>query len=135
MESSNNNNNNNNNTFELENQFILRMPAYKDGRLHPATSELAQLLKTGSNDLKDRLSIDIDTETRKGSVKFDNEIFKAKLVDLPCIIESLKTLDKKTFYKSSDICQMLVCKANDDDKLSSGSDAETVTSNTLKNRS
>jgi len=129
-------NNNNNNTFELENQFILRMPAYKDGRLHPATAELVEMLKAGSNDLKNRLSIDIDTETRKGSVKFDNEIFKARLVDLPCIIESLKTLDKKTFYKSSDICQMLVCKANgDDDKLSSGSDVETVTSNALKNRS
>lgn len=136
MESSSSNNNNNNNTFELENQFILRMPAYKDGRLHPATAELVEMLKTGSNDLKNRLSIDVDTETRKGSVKFDNEIFKARLVDLPCIIESLKTLDKKTFYKSSDICQMLVCKANgDDDKLSSGSDVETVSSNALKNRS
>jgi len=30
----------------------------------------------------------------------------AKLVDLPCIIESLKTIDKKTFYKTADICQV-----------------------------
>ena len=125
----NNNNNNNSNTFELENQFLLRMPAYKEGRLHPVTAELANLLKTGSSDVKDRLFIDLDTETRKGSVKFDNEIFKARLVDLPCIIESLKTLDKKTFYKSSDICQMLVCKANDDEPFSSGgSDVEKAAS-------
>ncbi|KAG8144525.1 putative Transcription initiation factor TFIID subunit 7-like protein [Naja naja] len=31
------------------------------------------------------------------------------LVDLPCTMESLKTIDKKTFYKTADICQMLVC--------------------------
>ena len=114
----------NNNTFELENQFILRLPASKDDRLHPATTEIAEILKANTTDLKDRLFIDLDTETRKGSVKFDNQIFKARLVDLPCIIESLKTVDKKTFYKSSDICQMLVCKANDDDQFSSNSDTE-----------
>lgn len=30
----------------------------------------------------------------------------AKLVDLPCIIESLKTTDNKSFYKTADICQV-----------------------------
>ena len=34
----------------------------------------------------------------------------AKLVDLPTIIESQKTIDKKTFYKTADICQLLVCR-------------------------
>ena len=34
----------------------------------------------------------------------------AKLMDLPTIIESMKTIDKKTFYKTADICQVLVCK-------------------------
>jgi transcription initiation factor TFIID subunit 7 len=29
-----------------------------------------------------------------------------KLVDLPCIIESLKTTDNKSFYKTADICQV-----------------------------
>jgi transcription initiation factor TFIID subunit 7 len=122
-----------NNFFELENQFILRMPSYKDGRLYSSTSELAEILKTGSSDLKDRLFIDLDTDTRKGLVKFDNEIFKARLVDLPCIIESLKTVDKKTFYKTSDICQMLICKANDGEPnelfSSGGSDTESSKNN------
>ncbi|KAJ8785332.1 hypothetical protein J1605_007344 [Eschrichtius robustus] len=36
----------------------------------------------------------------------------AKLVDLPRVIESLKTLDKKTFFKTADISQMLVCTAD-----------------------
>ena len=30
-------------------------------------------------------------------------------MDLPCIIESYKTLDRKTLYKTGDISQMLVC--------------------------
>ena len=34
----------------------------------------------------------------------------AKLVDLPTIIESHKTIDKKTLYKTADICQLLICK-------------------------
>jgi len=31
-------------------------------------------------------------------------------VDLPTIIESQKTIDRKTFYKTADISQMLICK-------------------------
>ena len=31
-------------------------------------------------------------------------------VDLPTIIESQKTIDRKTFYKTADICQLLICK-------------------------
>ena len=38
----------------------------------------------------------------------DKEAIPAKLQDLPCIIESLKTMDMKTFYKTSDICQVFV---------------------------
>ena len=29
-----------------------------------------------------------------------------QLLDLPSIIESMKTVDKKTFYKTADICQV-----------------------------
>lgn len=38
----------------------------------------------------------------------------AKVVDIPTIIESLKTIDNKSFYKTADICQMLICKEDDD---------------------
>ena len=31
-------------------------------------------------------------------------------MDLPTIIESQKTIDRKTFYKTADICQLLICK-------------------------
>ncbi|XP_017305259.1 transcription initiation factor TFIID subunit 7-like [Diaphorina citri] len=41
-------------------------------------------------------------------------MFFAKVVDLPTIIESLKTIDRKNFYKTADICQMMICKEEDD---------------------
>lgn len=43
----------------------------------------------------------------------------SKLVDLPTIVESHKTIDKKTLYKTADICQLLICKEGDpsDDDL------------------
>ena len=117
--------------IELESQLILRMPYAKlpngSYKLHPATSTLREILEKAeatkasddsqiaANDLlKDRLFIELNAETRKGRVKFDDEVFDARLVDLPCIIESLKTVDRKTFFKTADICQMLVCKTRDD---------------------
>ncbi len=35
-------------------------------------------------------------------------------MDLPTIVESQKTIDNKTFYKTADICQILICKEGDD---------------------
>ena len=40
-------------------------------------------------------------------LQIDNRIFLCSLVDLPCIIEGQKTLDFKTFYKSTDVSQLL----------------------------
>lgn len=118
------NSNSGSNLVELESQFILRMPVVKENgvvRPHPAALAIRealaeQRLSTNPTDdpLASRLFIDIDPETRKGRVKFDNDVFDARLVDLPCIVESLKTIDKKMFYKTSDICQMLVCRTRDD---------------------
>lgn len=114
-----------NSYYEIENQFILRMPLAKDGEPHKATKELKEALVNGTNNLKERLFIDLNVETRKGSIRFDNQTFKGRLVDLPCIIESLKTIDKKTFYKSGDICQMFLCKeTNGDDEVESSSSSD-----------
>lgn len=35
-----------------------------------------------------------------------------KLVDLPCVIESHKTVDNKSFYKTADICQVSMKNIN-----------------------
>ena len=131
----------NSSQFELENQFILRMPTIKDEngnvKAHPSAVQLREaLIKVNSTDstaaiasnsetdnIKDRLFIELNTETRKGRIKFDNEMFEARLVDLPCIVESLKTVDRKTFFKTNEICQMLICKTKDDPWSSSDEEA------------
>ncbi|KAG9478084.1 hypothetical protein GDO78_013208, partial [Eleutherodactylus coqui] len=51
---------------------------------------------------------------RHGIVRVDRVPLAAKLVDVPCVLECLKTIDKKTFYKTADICQMLVCTLDGD---------------------
>lgn len=91
-----------NEPYELENQFILRLPPV------PAAS-LRAAVASGVN-LRDRLSIQIEQDMRHGKVQFDGWSLPGKIVDLPTIIESHKTLDKKTFYKTADICQMMICK-------------------------
>ncbi|CAM9643920.1 unnamed protein product, partial [Choristocarpus tenellus] len=38
----------------------------------------------------------------------DGETYPARLVDLPCILETQKTLDRNTYFKSGDVGQMLI---------------------------
>ncbi|KAK6635471.1 hypothetical protein RUM44_000722 [Polyplax serrata] len=92
---------------ELESQFILRLPP------EPAKI-LRELIQSGANNLKDRLSITIENDMRTGEVRLDHMLLHAKVVDFPTILESLKTIDNKTFYKTADVCQMLICKEDDD---------------------
>ena len=40
--------------------------------------------------------------------RIDGKSYPAKLVDLPCNVETLKTLDSTVYYKSADVGQMLV---------------------------
>ncbi|XP_047621139.1 transcription initiation factor TFIID subunit 7-like [Phacochoerus africanus] len=89
---------------ELENQFILRLPLE-----HAST--VRKMVHSGRA-MKDKLKIDLSSDGRHAVVEVENVPLAAKLVDLPCVIGSLKTLDKKTFYKTADISQMLVCTAD-----------------------
>ncbi|XP_014204688.1 transcription initiation factor TFIID subunit 7 [Copidosoma floridanum] len=91
---------------ELESQFIMRFP-------EEASNVLREILRNGLP-LKERLAISLDTDLRNGTVRFDNWLFHTKLLDLPTIVESLKTIDNKSFYKTADICQILICKEEED---------------------
>ena len=51
----------------------------------------------------------ICVHTRHSHTSFHPLRNRPQLVDLPCVIESYKTLDGKTLYKTGDISQMLVC--------------------------
>ncbi|KAL7979456.1 hypothetical protein Chor_004614 [Crotalus horridus] len=77
-------------------------------------STVRRAVQSGSVSLKDRLTIELHADGRHGIVRVDRVPLAAKLVDLPCIIESLKTIDKKTTYKTADICQVLVCTVDGD---------------------
>ncbi|KAK3740747.1 hypothetical protein RRG08_048989 [Elysia crispata] len=94
--------------FDQEQQFILRLPPESAAQLHE------DLKETSNVQLKDKLSIELEPDMRHGRVRYGSEIYFAKLLDLPAIIESMKTVDKKTFYKTADICQMLVCKTEEE---------------------
>uniref|UniRef100_A0A8C5V3Q7 TATA-box binding protein associated factor 7 like n=1 Tax=Microcebus murinus TaxID=30608 RepID=A0A8C5V3Q7_MICMU len=108
--------------YELENQFILRLPME-----HACT--VRNLMHSGSVISKDKLKIDLSSDGRNALVEVEDVSLAAKLVDLPCVIGSLKTHDKKTFYKTADISQMLVCEADHDIH---SSPEEPVTSTDLK---
>jgi len=68
-----------------------------------------------ASSLESRLSIKWNQDKRHCVVKWDDTILKGRLCDLPTIVEAYKTTDKKTFYKSSTISQMLVCCENEKD--------------------
>ncbi|KAM4664905.1 transcription initiation factor TFIID subunit 7-like [Discoglossus pictus] len=92
---------------ELESQFVLRLP-------QEYASTVRRMVQSGNVNAKDRLSIELHPDGRHGIVRVDRVPLAAKLVDVPCILECLKTIDKKTFYKTADICQMLVCTLDGD---------------------
>jgi len=52
----------------------------------------------------------MDNELRFGEIRFDQWFLHAKIMDLPTIVEALKTIDTKSFYKTADICQMVCFK-------------------------
>ncbi|KAH8820283.1 TAFII55 protein conserved region-domain-containing protein [Xylogone sp. PMI_703] len=46
-------------------------------------------------------------EGRRAAVIIRGRVYAATLVDLPCVIEGMKSWDKRGWWKSADICQML----------------------------
>ncbi|MEJ1277221.1 hypothetical protein NN561_008134 [Cricetulus griseus] len=93
-----------NRPHELESQFILRLPPE-----HAST--VREIIRSGDPTMKDKLKIDLSPDARHAVVQVDNVSLSARVVDLPCVIGSLKTHDRKTFYKTADVSQMLVCSA------------------------
>lgn len=111
--------------WELETQLLLRMPP------EPAQA-LRTCLQEGGANLKDRLSVKFEENLRYGEVRFDHFLMHSKLVDLPTVTESLKTIDRKSFYKTADLCQMLLCKFNKFEMDAPTTDDESPTKNKKK---
>ncbi|KAF4614472.1 hypothetical protein D9613_002687 [Agrocybe pediades] len=83
----------------FEEQFILRMPPGEDCE---KLRKMIQSREVG-NDVWFKFK-----DSRRAVFHIGNNMYSAKLVDLPCVIESQKTLDNKQMFKVADICQMLV---------------------------
>nr|POF26396.1 transcription initiation factor tfiid subunit 7 [Quercus suber] len=60
----------------------------------------------------------VSGDYRRAVVRVRSKMYAAILVDLPCIVESMKSWDKKSWWKVSDICQMLLvlgpCKTDEE---------------------
>ena len=57
----------------------------------------------GGKNKKEKLDmemINLDKDKRRYGIRLGNVIYLATLVDLPCIIEAMKTLDYFRFFKS-----------------------------------
>lgn len=90
-----------------EEQFILRLP-----------DPLAQRLRLGLSSKAKRDAAGAPTGTfhvrfsgpREAVFSLDGEDYPASLMDLPCIVETHKTADKRTYFKSGDVHQVLVVR-------------------------
>lgn len=88
----------------IEHQFVVRMlPGDDCDYLHNAISN--KLIGTKDGDVKFRF---FDKDGRKSMISIRTHHYAATIVDLPCIIEGLKSWDRRNFYKVADIHQMLV---------------------------
>ncbi|KAF2088287.1 hypothetical protein K490DRAFT_5667, partial [Saccharata proteae CBS 121410] len=93
----------------IEHQFILRMVPGEDcDYLRKAITErrLGVPVRDGGADVQFRF---FDREGRRACVTVQGHKYAASLVDLPCVIEGMKSWEKKGgWFKTSDICQMLL---------------------------
>ncbi|KZO90520.1 hypothetical protein CALVIDRAFT_551594 [Calocera viscosa TUFC12733] len=84
----------------FEEQFVLRVP--EEGGLAEEVRKRVQRKEVG-DDVWFKFK-----DSRRAVFHVGAHSYPAKLVDLPSIIESQKTLDGKQMYKVADICQMLL---------------------------
>ena len=93
----------------VEEHFILRLPQQLADNIRP-------LVKSRNVPADFNLTF---KDARTGKLSYKNKSYNTTLVDLPCITESLKTIDSKQFYKiqgifinSLDVSQMLIVHEN-----------------------
>ncbi|OOF91534.1 hypothetical protein ASPCADRAFT_210903 [Aspergillus carbonarius ITEM 5010] len=86
----------------IEEQFILRMPPGDDCDL------LRRAIAERRFDRSEFSFKPLTREGRRAIFRIRDHQYAAALVDLPCIVEGMKSWDRRGWYKSADICQMLL---------------------------
>lgn len=86
----------------IEEQFILRMIPGED------CEYLRKAINERRFDKGEFAFKPLNREGRRAILKIRDKQYAAALVDLPCIVEGMKSWDRRGWYKSADICQMLL---------------------------
>lgn len=86
----------------IEEQFILRMLPGED------CEYLRQAINNRTFDKSEFSLKALTREGRRAVLKVRDKMYAASMVDLPCIVEGMKSWDRRAWYKSADICQMLL---------------------------
>lgn len=90
-------------------QYVLRLPEPLVSKMRFALSSSKRRDAAGDGRSASVFSVDFKDE-RNAVFTVDNVDYPAYLMDLPCIVETHKTADKRTFYKSGDLHQVLVVR-------------------------
>lgn len=92
----------------IEEQFILRMQPGDDcDYLREAIANRTIGLRPDEGGASVTMKF-LDKELRRNMITIRGTNYAATLVDLPCIIEGMKSWDKRGWWKVADICQMLL---------------------------
>ena len=92
----------------VESQFVLRMQPGEDcDYLRDAivNKTLGAPRQEGGADVSLKF---LDKEHRRVIINIRGATYAAVMVDLPCIIEGMKSWDKRGWWKVADICQMML---------------------------
>ena len=92
----------------IQQALILRMEAGPDADyLRTAIAEGRIGPHSSQGDAEVSLKF-VERNYRRAVVKIQGRMYAAALVDLPCVVESMKSFDKKGWWKVADIAQMLL---------------------------
>ncbi|GMR43355.1 hypothetical protein PMAYCL1PPCAC_13550, partial [Pristionchus mayeri] len=85
---------------DWENHLIMRVPEHLADRIGRLVDEEGP---------RDDLAISItSTDMHHANVRVGQHILTGKIHELPCVVEVMKTIDKKNLYKVTDLAQVLV---------------------------
>ncbi|CAI6278120.1 unnamed protein product [Periconia digitata] len=92
----------------IEQQFVLRMEPGPDNDLLRKSIEERTIGKKQSEGGPGVQIRFLDRDGRRSIVTIQGRMYAATMVELPCVIESLKSWNKKDWVKTADVCQMLL---------------------------
>ena len=91
----------------IEEEFVLRMVPGEDCdylRTAIAEKKIGIAKNMGGADIQMKF---FHQDGRRAAITIRGHYYAATLVDLPCVIEGMKSWDRRGWWKSADICQML----------------------------